>query len=543
MSVFLAAHYRMARVEAKGGFPELFHGWLPMGGATQRLPRIMGADPALRVLVSGAMFPLADGAKLGLTDVVFEGDPRDAAENYCAFLQDVDAQPRPVCDRREGFADPADYQARFAQHDFGSSTVPESAQTQALRLVEAAALLPFESGCAMEEDALDHLAKSEQVQGLTHAHWVEELAANAPPFGISRMGAPDHVSVLGTGAFALQVVILALSNGIRVYWGADDHERLQQNLKQLSANLSQYHAAGGRASVILRRLRYGSVQGAIHESELILDASPGGITPKTPTASLVRLLHGSVHTPLETLGLCFHGTVNAPGLVEILVPHSGEGPRASELFALVRAMRKTPVVLNSGHGTAVVRLMRAWARAADALVDLGADPYEIDRALRDWGWLQLPFVHRDRVGLRRRAYPEGAGTDWSGLVLETGRQGCSAGKGFYDWENGRPRASAQVRQLLVAHRPGAVWPPEEICRHIAGAIANEGMKLIEEDIIARCEDIDVIALNMMGFPRHKGGPMAMVNKLGQFQVTQLLRRVDHPDAHFWQPCATWLAAE
>jgi 3-hydroxyacyl-CoA dehydrogenase len=223
-------------------------------------------------------------------------------------------------------------------------------------------------------------------------------------------------------------------------------------------------------------------------------------------------------------------------------------------LALGKALRKVAVVSGVCDGFIGNRMLEAYTRQAWYLVEEGATPQQIDRAMESFGMAMGPFRVGDLVGhdvslaIRQRRRAERPGYLCSTLpdeLCRLGRLGQKTGGGWYDYPEGprRPAPSAVVEELIRSHRAEIGVAPRriddnEIVDRLVYALVNEGARILEEGIAARASDIDVVYLTGYGFPRARGGPMFYADQVGLDQVLRRVRefaRNPHGDPAFWMP--------
>ncbi|MCR8550290.1 enoyl-CoA hydratase-related protein [Salipiger sp. P9] len=541
LEIALAAHYRVAHGAARLGFPEVKLGLIPGAGGTQRVPRMIGAGAALDMMLGGAMIPVGRPPARGLVDVVVEGDLRAGTEAFVAALLAEGKGPRRSSEMRQGFADAVGYQQEVARRRSSLAQQPELAPREIVAAVEAAMLLPFEAGLAFESDAYETCLGSDQSRALRGVFLAER---RAPRFGVpATVPLPDlkRVTVLGGGPLAAQIVFAALNAGLGVNWGTRDPVRLRSGVPQVRDAFRQRVARGGLTEAQVQErmalLRVGDSAEMTGESDMILHAARGqGNVPAPHDVVRAVAFPGRV----EALGLRFAQPVYSARLIEVISGPSVTPEQLAAALALARALGKVAVRVRSTGKSLGGRLMVACQRAADALVDAGQDPYEIDRAFRDWGWSRPPFQSRDQIGLNDFAeQPRAEGAqNWSALLVEQGRTGRAAGKGVYDWSSdpGHPGEDAALRALVEGVRaPAAPMPHDLIRKLVLGAMANEGLRMLSSGMAVRSSDIDLVSVLALDLPRWRGGPMHLAGVMGLLSVRRALEGFDHPDRAFWTP--------
>ncbi|MEQ5872610.1 enoyl-CoA hydratase/isomerase family protein [Sagittula sp. NFXS13] len=541
LELALAAHYRLALDGARASLPEVRMGLTPSAGATQRLPRLVGTALALDMMISGATWPMTRGPGLALVDETCTGDLRAGALAYAQRLQATGHGPRRTRDLRDGFADYRAHGNAIATRR-AKLTDEESAAAQVLHLVEAAPLLPFETGIAMEEDAFVLCLASDAARALRHAFTAERLARRfALPKGTVQP-AVNRIAVLGQGTLAMQIAVSALNAGIGVNWGARSPDMLQDGVEQLRDVLAAGVKGGGlspeQSQARLKLLHWGDAAEMMGGADMIIDAARDPFDMPAPRGA-VRAVATSAQ--VDALGLRFAPPVFSTRLVEIVQGPGGTAEQVAYGLALAERMHKVPVHVRSAGESVVGTLAAAMHRAADGLLDLGADPYEVDTAVEAWGWTRAPFRSRDMSGLEEWAKaPRAEGAEnWSALLVEIDRFGWVSGQGFYDWTDDGAQPAGGMRRLLNGQRRAQKISPETLVMLLVGAMANAGARMVSQGMVHKASDIDAVAILALDFPRVKGGPMMAAGQWGMLKVMKLLERLDHPDHEFWRPDPSW----
>lgn len=544
MELALAAHYRLAQRGTRLGLPELKLGLVPGGGATQRLPRLVGAPLAFKMLLDCAVFVVDRAPGQSLVDGLCDGDLKQAALQFCQKLRKEAAGPRRLSDLRSGFDDMPTYQGAVSDRRAAVKAGDEAAG-RIIDLVEAAPLLPFEIGLNMEEEAHETSLSSDAAKALRHSFLAEHRARRSPaPVPNQDATAPEIkvVAVLGAGPLAMQITVTALNAGLGVHWGAHEQGPLQEGCKQIREIFENGIKKGGLTREVadqrLARLKTGESAEMVEGADMILHAARGQGNVPAPR-HMVRAV--AMAAPVDTLGLRFAPPVFATKLLEIVQGPNCTPHQLAAAQALAKVLGKVPVVVRSTGESIAGRISAALQRAADGMIDLGANPYDIDAATLAWGWSKPPFQTRDTLGLEALATaPRGEGAqNWSAQLVELGRKGWVSGAGFYDWGDGGAVKSDAVPRLLNGTRAPKDWAQEDLQHLLLAALANEGTRLLIEGMANRAADIDLVSLLALDFPKEHGGIMKSASQIGLFKLFKLLERVRHPDRAFWQPTALW----
>lgn len=549
VALALAAHARVVAPGTRIALPEVRLGLVPGGGATQRLPRLAGADRALGLMLTGTARPLPEGVADPLVDAVAGGDLRAAALAHAESL--AGTEPRRTADRGEGVADAAAFTAAIARaraarggHGAGPDLgAGPDAAALIVDAVEAAQLFPFESGLAFEAEVAETCRASDVSAALRHVFAARMAARDFVLPETLREVHVGTVAVLGGGPLAVQLVPAALDAGLAVRWGSRDPSTLRDGLDAVREAYARREGDGApdpaEVAARLDRLTLGDSAAMAEGADLAVQAARGqGDVPVPADVPRIEAVPGWV----EGVGLRVALPLALRPLVEVLAGPLASAEGLAAARALVLALGKVPLkVVSDGLGAAD-RLGLALHRAADALVDAGAAPAEIDAALVAAGWRRPPFEARDRAGLGAFAgAPRGPGArNWSALLCEVGLTGGGeAGQGFYRHGPDGVRPSEAAVRLIDGTRAPAPMAAAEIVERIVAALANEGARMLEAGMLRRPAEVDVAAVLGLDVPRASGGPMMAADLAGLWRMKRALERFEHPDRGFWDPLPIW----
>ncbi|WP_299788523.1 enoyl-CoA hydratase-related protein [uncultured Marivita sp.] len=538
VEIALACHYRLAQAQTRIGFPHARLGLVPSAGATQRLPRLVGAEETLDLLLGGHLRPMTSGKLSALVDQVFDDTAEAAIERFISDLRSKGAKPRPTADRRVGFADAAAYHAAVKRARVQIDASPEVTPKHILSAVEAAMLLPIDAGLAFEQAAAEDCAATDQSAALAHLFHAEQAVSAQT----RRADLPDMstIAVLGGSPIAVQIVLAALESGVAVNWLIKDPQQQRDSVGHVRSVLKDAVTSGQMDEARLTRsldlMRYGDTDAVIADADIVLRATRGQRGVSVPPG--IPLAHCLPGTD-PRLALHFAPPASTSRLVEVILgPQSTDTDRLAAL-ALARRLNKLPVVETTSGAGIYDRLRQTLWRAADSLVDLGQSPFSIDAALRHWGMPHPPYEMADLLGfdtVARQDRPEGS-RNWTALLARSDRQGRGSGRGYYThMPSEPPQPDPGALALIESQRaPQPEMPAEKIVRLTLGAMANEGAKALREGVVPRSGDIDVISVFTHLAPTWHGGIMHAAGEAGLLQITRAMESVDHPDRALWTP--------
>lgn len=584
MAPALAAAVRVAGTDTVVRFPEIALGLVPGGGITQRIARRAGAAAALDLILSGGPHDAAEAQRLGLIEMVTDS-ARPAAVALARALAralageaaggEAGAPFRAV--RDAGLADPAGFLAAVARMRAQPRGRGAQAALAAIDCVEAALLLPPDEGLDFETAAGETLLATPETRALLHLARAEAAAA-------ARAGAAPlpagPVAIRGGGTLAGGVAAALAGAGVEVILVDPDIAILRRTLERIDA-LQRAAEEEGRLDAATREVAWDRIKGATGDEALA--AAVCGIEMASEAARPMALaalatglpagapiLTGTTWGTLDGLG----EAAGRPGLVaglhlmapieriavaELALP--GDAARAAREAAvgLAHALGKLPVILTGAEGYVGHRLLAASRRAAVESLLIGATPAAVDAALRDFGFALGPLEVLDRVGLDLVAGAGGPAAAALGplatRMIEAGRAGRRAGRGFYRWDDGAASGSDDPEFEAVAGALRADWNRHprpigaaEICRRCILAMANDGARLLDTGTVATAADIDLVMCAAMGFPRHRGGPMHWADTVSGRAGLMPLRddllgfaavAATLGEAEFWTPAPIW----
>lgn len=577
LELSLAAHYRLAVPGAKLGLPEVLLGLLPGAGGTQRAPRLIGAQAALEIMLSGRHLPAAEALALGLVDRLAASD--DPLAEGLAYANELLAAGAAVRRTREsaGLADRAAAQAAIdaARNEAGKKSRGLFSPFKIIDAVQAALDLPFDDGMAHERAAFQQCIDSPQRAGLIHAFFSERETAKSPETRAAKPRPIGSVGVVGGGTMGAGIAVAVLDAGMAVTMIERDEPSLARGRAQVEKVYDGLVARGrmtpeAKAAVIAHWT--GSVSyDALADCDLVIEAvfeemavkkavfaeldrvcKPGAVLATNTSYLDIDEIAASVSRPGDVVGLHFFSPANIMKLLEIVVAAKTSADVVATAFDLAKRLRKVPVRAGVCDGFIGNRILGVYRAAADHMMEDGASPYQIDKAVRDFGFPMGPFQVSDLAGgdigwatRKRKAAtrdPQARYVQISDRLCERGWFGQKTGRGWYLYPDGSRtgQPDPEVETIIDAERRRAGIAPrsftdEDIMRRYMAAMINEGANVVHQGIALRPLDVDVTLLYGYGFPRFRGGPMKYADTVGLTQVLADIREFAKDDALFWQP--------
>jgi len=579
LELSLACHYRLATADASMALPEVRLGLLPGAGGTQRLPRAVGAEPALNMIVSGDPIGAEAGLKLGLIDRIVAGDSFQGVLDFAQELLGRRTHPRlraarallpPAVSADAFFAAVRERVARQARGRI--------APGKCIDAVEAAVRLPFEEGIKVERTAFLELVASAQSKALRHAFFAERLAAKIDGLPEDTQTRPiEAAAVIGFGTMGGGIAMSFANAGIPVTVLETSQQALDRGLAMCRSNW-EATASKGRMTMAQVEARMALLRPTLsfadlRKADLVIEAvfedlavkqkvfreidrvAKSGAILATNTSTLdVNAIAGATKRPADVLGMHFFSPANVMRLLEVVRGDATAADALATVMKLARRLKKVAVVSGVCDGFIGNRMLEHYIRQSLFLVEEGASPQQIDKALTDFGMAMGVFAVGDLAGLdigyaiRQRRYREKPQVRYPRIadrVVELGRLGQKTGKGWYLYAAGerKPQVDPEIEALIETYRNEIGIKPrqisdDEIVGRCIFALVNEGARILGERIAQRASDIDVVYLTGYGFPDWRGGPMHYAEGVGLRNVIEAMQRYaaqPNGDPAFWQP--------
>jgi len=563
LEVALGCHYRVAAAGARVGLPEVTLGIIPGAAGTQRTPRLTGAAKALDLIVNSKQIGAAEAKKLGLVDEIAEGDVVKAA---IAFAQGK--QPRRVSEIQDKIAADRGHPEIFADYrrDMAKKFRGFEAPFAAVDAVEAAVNKPFEDGRKYERQLFERLVASQQAAAQRHVFFGEREVAKIPDVPKDTpIRKIERAGIVGCGLMGGGIAINFANGGIPVTVVETQQAALDKGLANIrkifdgnvSAGRLTREAADQRVALIKGTTDYADLKDADLVVEAVFEdmavkkqvfetldrvCKPDAILATNTSTLDVDAIAAATRRPQQVIGMHFFSPANIMKLLENVRGKATSKETIATVMELSKKLGKTAVLVGVCDGFVGNRMLYAYRRQAEALLEEGALPQQIDKAIFDFGLPMGPFAMQDLAGLdiglaiRRRlreTLPALLKLSYiPDRVAEQGRYGQKTGAGWYRYEPGSrtPIPDPAIDKLVVDYSKEQgiarrAIDDTEIVERCMFALVNEGAKILEEGIAARPVDIDIIWIYGYGFPRYRGGPMFWADQVGVKKVYDTIKRL------------------
>jgi 3-hydroxyacyl-CoA dehydrogenase len=580
LELALAAPFRVAAARAKLGLPEVNLGLLPGGGGTQRLTRIAGPQVALDLILNAKHISAAKAFELGLVDAVADGDVTDAA---ITFARDKAAQGGPFpksverTDKVAGIDRALFDETRCANAKKWAGMV---APFKIVDCIEAACTLDPQAGLIFEKEAFQVCLHAPSRAAQVHLFFAERAAAKVDRLPSDAKVRPvAKVGVIGAGTMGGGIAMSCINAGLPVVLLDSSQEGLDAGLANIRSNYDISVQRGSRTQaqvdkamgMITPALDYA----ALSDCDIVIEAAfetmsikqeifakldtvakPGAILASNTSALSIDEIASATRRPGDVIGTHFFSPANVMKLCEVVRGDLASADTITSAMAFAKQIGKVPVLAGNCEGFIGNRMLRTYGAEADIIVEDGALPWEVDRALQGFGFPMGLYLMRDMsgldVGYRMRQGRIEAGTLdpkaadypfglWDRIVL-AGRLGQKTGAGFYKYDGRKAEPDADVEAMLAdlsvaKGKTRKSFTDDEITDRILAAMVNEGAKILEEGIAQRASDIDVTYVFGYGFPKYRGGPMFWAQERGLSAVLDLIRANHAAHGDRWKPAA------
>jgi 3-hydroxyacyl-CoA dehydrogenase len=562
LELAMSCHYRIALAGAQLGLPEVKLGILPGAGGTQRLPRLVGPERALNMIVSGTPVAARDLAKTALLDSVVDADAVSAA---IAFAEGAAGGKLPLKKARDVRIKFPNAEAFF---DFARGAVAPFAKNypapgKCIDAVEAALTKPFEEGLQVERSAFVELLNTTASKALRHVFFATRAAAKIPDVPSSTPQRPvKSVAVVGAGTMGGGIAMNFANIGVPVTVLETAQAALDKGLGVVRKNYESTLKKGRLTQGEFDR-RLGLIKGTLSyddlaDADLIIEAvfedmgvkkqvfetldrkaKVGAILASNTSTLDLNQIAAVTHRPHDVVGLHFFSPANVTKLLEIVRGAKTAKDVLATSMSVAKQIKKIGVVAGVCDGFIGNRMLNAYFRQTSFLLDEGALPLQIDRALENFGFAMGPFRVSDLAGndigwaIRKRLaveYPDRAFSKIPDRICELGRFGQKTGAGWYDYKPGdRNPVPSEVVTKIVLEESARLGLPrrkisdDEIVERSLYSLINEGARVLEEGVALRSSDIDVVYIAGYGFPDFRGGPMFYADTVGLANVLRAMR--------------------
>ena len=561
--VAMACAYRRAKPGTRFGLPEVNVGLIPGAGGTQRAPRLLGWDAAIKMACHGQMMKAEELLELGAIDKITD-------DLEASVLEISGDRPEPVSSR--SIQPMNDEELKNYKAILAKSLRGRMAPYQNLEALQWASQA-YETGQPKERELHLEMRKSEESKALRHIFFAERAASS--PASLKGVVAKtiNKVAIVGGGLMGSGIAAACLNadmnvtiieqNDASVQAAKTNVEKiLQGGLERGKLSVEQYetrknaftvqadYAAAKDADLAIeavfedmeiKKQVFNALQNVMRE-DAILATNTSYLNPE--------LIFEDVKFQERCIGLHFFSPAHIMKLLEVIALPQTSKESLACAFTLAKRLRKMPVQSGICDGFIGNRILAAYRRAAEYLLADGSYPHEIDAAMRSFGMAMGPFQTQDLSGLQigyanRRRQDATRNKDERYITIadqlfEQGRLGQKVGKGWYAYGEGsrKPETDQAVIELIDTYRvKNKILPKSysetEIQTLLMAAMSNEGARIVEEGVAENGGSVDVVKVHGYGFPRHRGGPMKWAENVGADFIKNALAKLEAASPNSW----------
>jgi 3-hydroxyacyl-CoA dehydrogenase len=581
LELALGCHYRIAAPGASIALPEVKIGLIPGAGGTQRLPRVLGVEAALNMIVSGEaikseMLAMLPGQKLFDQMAASPESLMDEALAFARSMADVRPLPRVrdlPCKHPQG-----DAYFQFTRNMVKGMAKNYPAPPKCVDAVQAATKKKFDDGMVFEREIFINLMWTPECRALRHLFTSQRAASKIPDVPETTPTRDiKQVAVIGAGTMGGGITMNFLNAGIPVKMLETKQEALDRGVATIKKNYEAQVKKGKlkedkyaqRMALLTTTLSYDDIKDADMVIEAVFEEmgvkeavfkqldkvmKPGAILASNTSTLDVNQIANFTKRPEDVVGMHFFSPANVMKLLEVVRGAATAKDVLATVMAVAKKIKKTAVVSGVCDGFIGNRMIEQYGRQGGFLLEEGCTPQQVDKAIEKFGFAMGPFRMGDLAGndigwaIRKRRYQEKPNMKYSktaDLLCEMGRFGQKTGAGWYDYQAGKRDAipNKEVEAMIVKHRADLGITPrkisdEEIVQRLVFSLVNEAAHILEEGIASKASDIDMVYITGYGFPIYRGGPMLYADQVGLFNVVQAMNRfATNPldDAEFWKP--------
>jgi 3-hydroxyacyl-CoA dehydrogenase len=572
----LGCHYRVGVKSAKVGLPEVLIGILPGGAGTQRLPRLIGPEAALEMIVTGRHVPAAEAGELGVLDaVVDDGDLLGAAVAFAEKIADQRPIPRiSQMNDKVTNVDPGIFDAMRKKIERRARN--QIAPYHCIKCVEAAVSLPFEEGIVRERELFEELVNGEEAKSLRYAFFSEREAAKIPDIDkTTPVVDVKQAAVVGAGTMGGGIAMCFADSGIPVKLLEISQEFLDAGMAKIKANYETSIKRGSltadgmaeRLALIDPVIEYEAIADADMVIEAVFEEMPvkeevfakldavmkdGAIMASNTSTLDIDQIARATKRPESVLGMHFFSPANVMKLLEIVRGEKSSKEAVATALRVARRIGKVGAVCGNCDGFLANRSRMPFQTEMNILIEDGALPEQVDKVMVEFGYPVGPFVVGDMSGLdigyavrKRRALEspnEFRKLPIPDRLAEMGRLGQKTGGGWFTYVKGdrTPHPEPDVVKVIEdVRREMGIEPhdftDEEILQRLLFSSVNEAAKILEEGIAYRASDVDIMWLYGFGFPRYRGGLLFWADQIGVKKIYETMCEWEQAYGERWKP--------
>lgn len=548
LEVALGCSYRIASTSARLGLPEVTLGLIPGAGGTVRLPRLIGAETALDFILKAKPIDAGKAKQLTLVDALSSSDLIADATEFAHSMMHL-ATPQALIDRTvPEINDQENWQKKL--QTLTVKYAGQNAPQAVITAIKNTLTLPFADAITLERELFLSLKEGQQSAALRYLFMAERSATRLPALNDVTPNKLDVIGIIGGGTMGAGISAACLLAGLQVIMIERDDDALQAGLQRVNTtldnSLQRKLITEHDHSAMLNGFSGDTDYSSLANADLVIEAvfesmdvkksvfieldkhtrSNTILASNTSYLDINQIAH-YVDNPARVIGLHFFSPAHIMKLLELIVTDQADPTALATGFALAKRLKKICVPSGVCDGFIGNRIMSAYRRVCDEMLEDGAMPQDIDQAMISFGFPMGIFQMQDLAGLdiawamrKRQAAtrnPDDRYVNIADRLCELGRFGRKSGKGWYVYDGKKSTIDSEVEALIVSESSNKgidrqTFNADRIMKTILETMQNEGEKVLSEGIAQSAEAIDVVMTNGYGFPRWRGGPMYMLSE-------------------------------
>lgn len=546
----LGCDARIALEGALVGLPEVTLGIIPGAGGSQRLPRLIGVEKSIEFICAGTRIKADEALKLGIINKLVK---EDLLGNAIQFARSLIGQKNRIRDIATPKAEASSVLAATQKALKAGKNRPNV--HKAIEMISNALTLPIDQGLAIEREVFQELRIATEAKALRHQFFAERKLFKALGSDEQKLKTIEQVAVIGSGTMGSGIAIACLSAGYQVLILDPNEVALANGAKKVAdfyeSRVKSGKMVADKASAILKSFAHSTQWADIASADLIIEAvfeemevkhavfqkidenaSPDALLASNTSYLDIDAIAIKTKNPSRVFGLHFFSPAQVMKLIEIVRCKQTEPSVIATALQFAKRLGKTPVISANAFGFIGNRIYAAYRRQCEFMLEEGAYPEQIDKALEEYGFAMGPFAVSDMSGLdiawaMRKSQaatrnPEHRYVNIADQLCLAGRFGRKTGSGFYQYRDGAKSDAVDsfVKKIIdeASDSKGITrreFTNAEIVNRVLLAMMNEIAHLASEKVVSDVTDCDVALVNGYGFPRWCGGPVFIAREMGK----------------------------
>ncbi len=575
LELALACDYRVCSDDDKTrlGLPEVMLGLLPGSGGTQRLPRLIGLLPSLDLILTGKQLRASKAKKLGVVDACVPN----------SVLLGVAKKFATEKSKKKGKNKPTTKEFLMSRTSLGRKVIFDQASKKTkqktrdnypaaiaiLEVIQSGLEKGMKAGLELEAKRFGELVMTSESKALRSIFFAttemkKENGSDAEPKKVERVG------VLGGGLMGAGISHVSVSkakvpvrvkdvsndgvlNALKYNYGLFEKQRKRRILTKAQLQNQMMKLSGGTDFTGFNQVDV--VVEAVFEdldlkqsmvADIEVNAKKSTIFATNTSSLPIYQIAEKAERPENVVGLHYFSPVEKMPLVEVIPHETTSDETISTVVNLARKQGKTPIVVKDKAGFFVNRILAPYMNEAAQVLMTGEPIEELDTALLDFGFPVGPITLLDEVGIDIGAKimpilvnelgPRFKGPDVFDLLLNDGRKGRKAGKGFYSYKGSKKKEVDKSVYKLLNLTPEAKLSHRDIAMRCLLPMLNEAVRCLDEGIIRSPRDGDIGAIFGIGFPPFLGGPFRYMDQIGLAKLVEMMNQHAEKYGDRFAPC-------